>query len=367
MRTRPSSVFIRLATAAALLVMPIPAHAAGAAAPVDLQLDDVAAIAADDAWAVGGDLLVHWDGAAWTRVDPGILRQHRLTAVAANGPDDVWAVGTLVSMEQNIPLVMHFDGTAWTRVYVPRPDGDGFLHDVVVRGNGEVWAVGSWSLWTTTKTDEGALAYRFDGSNWRRVKVPGEVAGLVAATPSGAKGLWTVGSITDPLTHPAALRWTGSAWRVHRLPEPSDDNIVTGVVALGPGRVWVVGSAWRDSASDWLDGVYIVRWNGTRWKVERSTPMATLAAVSAGPGGALVAVGQARPDFRAMAMRRDTDGWHRVSVSAPARESALMGVDMRTATDGWAVGTREGTDGYLDPMAMRWNGTAWVRVPVPAS
>ena len=367
MRARLPAVFVGLATLTALVVMPVRDGAARAADPVDRQLDDVVAIAADDAWAVGGDLLVHWDGAAWTAVDPGILRQHRLTAVAANGPDDVWVVGTLVSMERNLPLVMHFDGATWERVYVPRPDGDAILQDVVVRPSGEVWVVGYWTLWTPTFNDDGALAYRSDGSTWRRVKVPGEVTYLGAASPSGANGLWAVGWLTDPLTHPAALRWNGSSWRVHRLPEPSDDNLATDVVALGPGRVWVVGSAWRDLASDWLDGVYIARWNGRRWTTERTTPEAALSAVSAGPGGALVAVGQARPDFRAMAMTRDTAGWRRVTVPAPARESALLGIDVRTGTDAWAVGRRQGTDGWADPMAMHWDGSAWTRVPMPTT
>jgi hypothetical protein len=97
------------------------------------------------------------------------------------------------------------------------------------------------------------------------------------------------------------------------------------------------------------------------------TPRAELLGVDAGPRGGLVAVGQGRPEFRAMAMRRDVGGWHPIEVPAPARESALLGVDLRVATDAWAVGWREGADGYADPLAMHWDGSAWTRVPVPTT
>ena len=47
--------------------------------------------------------------------------------------------------------------------------------------------------------------------------------------------------------------------------------------------------------------------------------------------------------------------------------SGLLGIDIRTANDAWAVGWREGTDGYDDPLAMHWDGRDWVRVPVPTA
>jgi hypothetical protein len=270
-------------------------------------------------------------------------------------------------MEETLPLILHYDGATWARVHVGRPKGDAFLRDVVVRPNGEVWVVGSWSLWTPERDVEGGLVYRYDGSNWRRVPVPDEVTELRAASASGATALWAVGFVGDPLWHPAALRWDGSAWHVYRLPERSNDSIVSDVVSLGHGRVWAVGSAWYDEASDMLDGVYVARWTGARWSVARHEPAAVLSGVDGGRGGAMFVVGQMRPGFRAMAMRRGPEGWHRVAVPAPPHGSALLGVDVRTPGDAWAVGWREGTDGYEDPLAMRWDGSGWVRVAVPAA
>ena len=367
MRARLPAVFVGLAAMATLAAMPIRAGAAGAADPFDHPLNDVAAIAPDDAWAVDDGLLVHWDGAAWTVTGPSLMRQHTYAAVAARDADDVWVAGWIVSMDQNVPLLLHFDGSAWTRFPVPRPVGEGMLHDVVVTPGGQAWAVGGFDLYTPDEQRRGGLVYRFDGHGWVRVSVPTRVATLSAATPSGRAGLWAVGMIENPLSHPAALRWNGSAWRVDRLPEYERNTFATDVVSLGHGRLTVVGSIWLDAASDWLAGVYVVRYTGGRWVLEKRTPVGALSGVDAGPGGWQVAVGQARPGFRAMAMGRDASGWHRLTVPAPAGESGLLGVDIRTAADAWAVGWREGTDGYADPMAMHWEGSAWVRVPVPTS
>jgi len=367
MRARRSAVIVGLATVTALMVMPVRAGTARAADLFDHRLNDVSVIAADDAWAVGDDLIVHWDGAAWAVGGPSIRRQHTFTAVDARNAADVWVAGWLVSMDQNIPLLLHFDGSAWTRVHVPRPTGEGMLNDVVVMPGGVVWAVGAYDLYTPDVSRRGGLAYRFDGSTWSRIPVPARVVTLSAASPSGRDGLWTVGMIENPLSHPAALRWNGSAWRLDRLPEYERNTFANDVVTLGHGRVTVVGSIWFDAASDWLAGVYIARFDGERWALEKRTPVARLWGVAVGPGGGQFAVGQARNDFRALTMRRDASGWHRIAVPFPARESALYGVDVRLAADAWAVGWRQGTDGYADPMAMHWDGSAWTRVDVPAA
>jgi hypothetical protein len=248
MRARLPAVFIGLAILTALVAIPIRAGAARAADPFDHVLRDVAAIAADDAWAVGDDLLVHWDGAAWTVAGPSILRAHTFRAVAARSATDVWVAGSLVVMDQNVPLLLHYDGSAWTRVHVPRHEGESALTDVVTAPHGVVWAVGSFDLYTPDTSRRGGLVYRFDGSAWSRIPVPGRVAALSAATVSGRSGLWAVGTIENPLDHPAALRWNGTAWRVDRLPEFERDTFAVDVVAQGPGNVGT-GTPWGFSGA----------------------------------------------------------------------------------------------------------------------
>ena len=93
------------------------------------RLDGVAAASAAGVWAagsstVGNTLAVRWDGRAWKPVPaPG---GHRLTSpqggslngVAAVSADDAWAVGAGMF---NRALIERWDGAAWTRVPGPAP------------------------------------------------------------------------------------------------------------------------------------------------------------------------------------------------------------------------------------------------------
>jgi hypothetical protein len=58
----------------------------------------VDAVAFNDVWAVGGDdygpMIVHFDGAAWSRVPtPEANRAGRLAGIDSAAPDDLWATG----------------------------------------------------------------------------------------------------------------------------------------------------------------------------------------------------------------------------------------------------------------------------------
>jgi hypothetical protein len=112
-------------------------------------LQDVTAIAPDDAWAVGirgiRNVALHWDGVSWMvvkTVQPAQLSD--LSGVDATGPDDVWAVGA--SYEEGtavLPLVEHWDGVSWSTV----PAGvvsssDNRLEEVAATGRLR-WAVGN--------------------------------------------------------------------------------------------------------------------------------------------------------------------------------------------------------------------------------
>src|SRR5258708_2582143 len=85
-------------------------------------LDDVVAVTATNAWAVGHDgdlanpktLIEHWNGTAWHRVSVRPAAGW-LNGVAATSARDVWAVG----LSGTRALILHFNGTAWRRVAGP--------------------------------------------------------------------------------------------------------------------------------------------------------------------------------------------------------------------------------------------------------
>jgi hypothetical protein len=95
------------------------------------QLTGVADIAPGDGWAVGSvsdisslaskTLAYHWDGTAWRRTPTpnpgGPAGGNQLNAVAAEAADDVWAVGG--DGYPAVSLVLHWNGSTWAQVSVP--------------------------------------------------------------------------------------------------------------------------------------------------------------------------------------------------------------------------------------------------------
>lgn len=121
------------------------------------ELRAVTAIAEDDVWAVGSysdtkqvlTLALHWDGSTWQRVvTPSPARGvagalTRLTGVTAASEDNVWASGTL-EYSRTKDVVLHWDGHAWSRIAVPVPRGfpGGMLWAIDAAGGNNAWAVG---------------------------------------------------------------------------------------------------------------------------------------------------------------------------------------------------------------------------------
>ena len=154
-------------------------------------LSAVAAVAPDDVWAVGTwftkafvdrTLILHWDGAAWHRLkSPNVGQvENDLTSVAAIAADDVWAVG----FHGAHTLTMHWDGTSWSVVSSPTPGGIADLAGVTALAADDVWAVGG-------RVDKQANAVRTLVEHWN-----GTAWAVVASENKGPSDnhLWGVAS-----------------------------------------------------------------------------------------------------------------------------------------------------------------------------
>ncbi|HMA38383.1 MAG TPA: hypothetical protein VKY74_28300 [Chloroflexia bacterium] len=122
-------------------------------------------------------LIIHWDGTQWRLMPlPDSGPGRRLTGIAAVAADDAWAVGG-----GDGPLIAHWDGQAWRSLRRPEP---GSLAGVTAAAADDVWAVGG--------TESGPLALHWDGAQWR--SVPGSDAGaLSAAAIAPDRQVWAVG------------------------------------------------------------------------------------------------------------------------------------------------------------------------------
>jgi hypothetical protein len=183
------------------------------------SLESVSASASDDVWAVGSSvnvpettsetMIVHWDGDTWSIVrspnvapEPGTGNvDNTLSAVAAVASDDAWAVGSFE--EKGLrhedpttyrPLTLHWDGTRWSNVSLPDV-GQGGLNGVAAVGPDDVWAVGQTIPSSGGEYDVRPLLLHWDGTAWSRVVAPTDgSASLSAVTAIPGGGLWAVGS-----------------------------------------------------------------------------------------------------------------------------------------------------------------------------
>ena len=164
------------------------------------ELLAISARSASDVWAVGDSqipglnqyhaLVVHWNGRRWSRVDcPIPFGGGTLEAVAAISADDVWAVGSYEN--RGAPLIEHWDGHSWHIVRGPR-SVVGDLTAVSAVSSTDVWAVG-WRKGAKT------LAEHWDGHSWTLVatgpRTRDEFYGIAAVS---SKDFWAVGGSGAP-------------------------------------------------------------------------------------------------------------------------------------------------------------------------
>jgi hypothetical protein len=269
----------------------------------------VSAVAADDAWAVGGTgdpeeptstLAIRWNGAEWDVVptpNAGAVA-NRFDAVDALSPDAAWAVGRTSDGVGDAPMIAVWDGATWSLQPLPAELGEGGLTGVAALSTTDVWAAGYSG--NVTAGSERALLLHWDGTKWSKERIaPATIGGgrslLRSISASGPEDVWAVGYQRN---RPALVHFDGTAWTRAQADLTGTLNAID-VVDLGDA--WAVGSILADLTGD-------------EWKLDSEV----------GRGGTLAAV---------------------AAVSA---------------ADVWAVGGRPAqTEGELKALVVRFNGGSW--------
>jgi len=276
-------------------------------------LHSVSGTSPDDVWAVGSShdgtlpsrtLIEHWDGTQWSIVpSPSPDTQlNELRGVAALSANDVWAVGFRGGTLNETPLetlILRWNGTSWSQVASPNvPAGANQLSGITAISANDVWAVGS--------AGGAPLAIRWNGTAWSVVPVNGD-RGLSTEKLTGIAGaagndLWAVGDGRGIFTnqtfatirHWDGVRWTDKVCRAASRSNPPDgyegggpDAYFTGVSAAASNDAWAVGV--RGS------GPVILHWDGLAWTTvthPRAFPnSAVLRGVATSSGGSAWSVG----------------------------------------------------------------------------
>ncbi|MFI6092869.1 hypothetical protein [Streptomyces sp. NPDC051218] len=154
-------------------------------------------------------LVARWNG-TWTVLPPIAGARLSVSDVHAAAPDDVWAVGADAGVggppgRPGNPVLAHWDGTAWTRV---QPGFTvGALSGIAADAQGRAAWISGWNY-----QDQSRSTYlRRDGSTWSVVRGPANAAPapyLNDVTPiPGTAGFWSAG-MTSPTPAPPTAAYT---------------------------------------------------------------------------------------------------------------------------------------------------------------
>lgn len=337
-----------------------PSSPSGAADPGRCwrPLQAIDGVAPDAIWAVGEacetPFVVRWDGIAWEEEAVPVTTEGHLVDVVALDTDEAWAVGWGYPGTRAEPILLHRANDVWVETDPPAIEGDIYVNGVAARAPDDVWAVG--------EIDGGPLVIRWDGVHWRRFPFPfrtGDLGSVVVLRRS----TWVGEAYGRTLA-----RWNGTEWR--KVLGPKTPAGALHLVGLGTdGRdLWGVGSTGESPEQGIVARALVVRRTEGRWEIEREGPFAWLVDVSFDPDGTGWTVGGEGPDGGSVVFRRRRDGaWPPVEHPRLGRDRGLRGVLAFDDTQVWAVGWFERADGHEDyrSLALLWDGTAWVKTPVP--
>lgn len=225
-------------------------------APISNQLFGVAAVSANDAWAVGlssnyttgRTLIVHWNGTSWsTFPSPSPGQYGWLRSISAVSANDVWAAGTYYNNGLQVTLTLHWNGTQWS--VVPSANDGPYLQELfkirAVSAN-DIWAVGyHLAVFGFTEKYQTSI-FHWNGSAWSVVPSPDvnqennylwSVDGT-SATDAWAVGFYDTGTELKTMTQ----HWDGVSWTIQPSPNASTYiDELTDVAAVSPSDVWAVG------------------------------------------------------------------------------------------------------------------------------
>ena len=323
--------------------------------------------------AVGAVLLIGSPAQAlgWTTVpSPNeIPGSNYLSGADSTDASNVWAVGAVLPPRAgpSHSLVFRYDGVAWRSVPRTGLPGDETLGDVDAVSATDVWVVGNRTVGVLSSD---TVAAHWNGTTWTREPTPNGSPGVfnsLSGVAAAGGTVWAVGTYVDPASssnrRKLILQRAGGSWRISAAPRVATYETLAAVDATGLADAWAVGSATSDIQSGPLVPLAL-RWNGTSWvsMTLPATGSTALIGVDARTPSDVWAVGSSRNADGTQPYVAHFDGvsWRRVATPTFAGGGELTDVVALSPTTVVAVGQSN-----YAPLVMRWNGTSWTREATP--
>lgn len=318
----------------------------------------------------------------------------------------VAVVAALLIVGIDVWAVHHFGKNAATKNYP-----DDYLNAVACPSAAQCWAVGQTGSapgGNTLSEPRHPLLKHETAGRWHTVAVaaPGTGEALEAIACPGAADCWAVGGSATAGGRALIEHWTGGAWRLAPSPAVPGGQL-DAISCASPSACWATGGTQAHSGAV---GDVLEQWNGSQWSITTSVAgglspqqfscpghgyclalgvRGGAAAAAAYAGGRWTAVAAPPPPAGASGSgeaaavpslfgcagpaiclaayggtKLITDVWNG-NAWTPVSSGMLtypVGLTCSAGAGCWLLGMT----GTYRPLALRWQGDAWVAVTVPA-
>jgi hypothetical protein len=215
------------------------------------------------------------------------------------------------------------------------------------------------ALWPsgTSAAVQGTAVHKVSLLRHLRPRHIGPLKGGIAVGAAAAVAVVAV--VVTSQSRPAAL-----------APFPTITGALGGVADTSADSAWAVGDTGFNASGKTL----MLRWNGTAWTRVPSPDPGTsrhIADVAAASDGTAWAVGctscntKNSVSSQTLILRWNGTAWTRVPSPSPGPSSYLESVAVAPDGTAWAVGWTDSPSYVLGTLIMEWNGTVWTTVQSP--